>query len=160
MTAKDYLCVCVRVLGVGGWSMLFCSFAWPLRVVNGDLTVIDIFSQHSGKRLTSFVWLKHRPLIFFRTRCLAGKGINPSCTYSVQQTHSETPSQDQSGSVNGLTSRQGSQADCPMTFPVCLFGESEWQPWSPDFLQLNCPRTLWARQRSLSWFWYSVDCKG
>ena len=96
-------------------------------MVNGDLMVRDIFSQHSRKRLTSFVWLKHRLLIFFRIRCLAGKGINPSCTYSVQQTHSETPSQNQLGAVNGLTGRPGSQADCPMTLPVRLFGESEWQ---------------------------------
>ena len=98
-------------------------------MVNGDLMVRDIFSQHSRKCLTSFVWLKHRLLIFFRTRCLAGKGINPSCTYSIQQTHSETPSQDQSGTVNGLTSRQGSQADCRMTFP-CVYLEN--QNGNPD----------------------------
>lgn len=47
--------------------------------------------------------------VSFSTRCLAGKSINPSSTYSIQQTHSETPSQDQLGTMNGLTSSRVSR---------------------------------------------------
>ena len=62
MTAKDYLCVCLHACVCLCVCIFFCSYAWPLRVVNGDVMVKDIFSQHSRKHLTSFEWLKHRPL--------------------------------------------------------------------------------------------------